>query len=106
MRYFTDEEVEGLDPDFVWMLDQARHIAGCPFVLTETVAKGGSHVKNTAHQRGLAVDIRCHNSRPRFRILLGLIRVGFTRIGVYDRHIHVDMDDSLVQEVVWTGVSS
>jgi zinc D-Ala-D-Ala carboxypeptidase len=104
-RYFTDAEVAGLDPVFVWFLDKARHEAGVPFVLTETVAEGGSHVENSAHGRGLAVDIRCRDSHTRFRILRGLLHVGFNRIGIYDRHCHVDYDSSLPQQVAWLGVS-
>jgi hypothetical protein len=38
-------------------------------------------------------------------MLVGLVRVGFRRIGIYDHHCHVDCDDSLPQNVVWTGVS-
>jgi len=105
-KYFTEEEVSGLDKEFVHRLDWARDIADVPFVLTETVASGGSHKENTAHQRGLAVDIRCHDSYTRFRILLSLYHVGFKRIGIYDRHVHVDGDTSLPQQVAWLGKSN
>ena len=103
--YFNDTEIAGLDETFVAVLTKARHRAGTPFVLTETVATGGSHAANTSHGRGLGVDIRCHDSRSRFLILEALFAIGFTRIGIYDRHLHVDFDSSLDQSVVWLGTS-
>jgi hypothetical protein len=105
-RYFSPSEVAGLEPALVYALDWARHIAGVPFSLSETVATGGSHALNTSHGRGWGVDIRCSDPRPRFKIIAALIKVGFTRIGIYDRHIHADLDPSLDQEVTWLGTSS
>ena len=105
-RYFTDAEVAGLQPAFVERLDLAREMAGVSFVITEGLAKGGSHVKKSAHEAGWAVDLRCSSSHQRFRILRALFAAGFTRIGVYDRHIHVDADPTKPQEVTWHGTSS
>lgn len=103
--YFTEAEISGLDPGFVEQLVEARHLAKTPFVLTETVATGGSHVANTAHARGLAVDIRAHDSVTRFKIVKALLDAGFVRIGVYNAHVHADADVSLPQGVMWVGVS-
>lgn len=104
--YFTDAEIAGLDHGFVARLIEARRLAMTPFVLTETVAKGGSHVANTAHARGLAVDIRAHDSVTRFKIVKALLDAGFTRIGVYSKHLHADVDESLPQGVLWFGGES
>jgi hypothetical protein len=104
-RHFTDKEVEGLDRNLVAHLDQARESAGVPFILTETVASGGSHAENSSHARGMGVDIRAHGSRARFRIVYGLIVAGFHRIGIYSRHIHADMDHTLDWDVMWLGES-
>lgn len=104
--YFTDDEIAGLDSTLVERLVEARHLARTPFVLTETVAKGGSHAANTAHARGLAVDIRAHDSVTRFKIVKALLDAGFVRVGVYDRHVHADVDASLPQGVLWWGESA
>jgi hypothetical protein len=108
--YFKDDEVRGLSPDLVAMLDRARHVGGAPFVLTSTVrtsdenaAAGGA--KDSAHLKGLGVDIHARSSSERFAILAGLFTAGFKRIGLYDLHIHADIDGSLPQFVFWTGKS-
>lgn len=104
--YFTEAEVAGLEPALVLRLMEARKLAMVPFVITEGRATGGSHVANTAHARGLAVDIRAHDSVTRFKMVRALLDAGFTRIGVYDKHVHADVDDSLPQGVIWVGRSS
>ena len=104
-KYFSEKEIRGLDEKFVELLDFAREVAGIPFVITEGLASGGSHVANTAHSRGLAVDLRVHDGLSRMKIIKSLLAVGFKRIGIYDRHVHVDIDDSLPQDVLWTGWS-
>jgi hypothetical protein len=67
-KWFTDEEIEGLDPDLVDALDDARSIAGVPFVLTSAFRAGDPR----SHGRGLAVDIRCSQLGPRYRRHRGL----------------------------------
>lgn len=109
-KYFTDEEVKGLETELVAKLDQARHYAGIPFVLTSTVRSDESNeralgVENSAHLSGKAVDIRVDDSSSRFQIVKGLVMAGFNRIGVYDHHCHADIDGSKPQNVLWTGVS-
>ncbi len=62
-------------------------------------AAGGS--KNSAHMRGFAADPLVNNSVSRFRILSAAVRLGFRRIGVGKTFIHLDVDTSLPQDVVW-----
>jgi hypothetical protein len=109
-KYFTDAEVAGLDHRLVARLDRARGYAGVPFEITsgkrteeENAAAGG--VKNSAHVRGLAVDLRCPGSGARYFMLKGLLAAGFDRIGVYDLHFHVDIDEALPARVCWVGTS-
>lgn len=104
--HFSDAEIEGLEPELVSRLDRARGFAKVPFIITEGRAKGGSHVANSAHARGLAVDIRCGGSVDRMKIVSALLLAGFTRIGVYDKHVHADVDPDLPQGVMWWGRSS
>ena len=87
------------------MLDEAREEAGVPFIITSGVRPPRKPNDNSAHIRGLAVDISAENGRNRYKILRALILVGFNRIGVYDRHLHVDCDESLDPQVCWWGTS-
>lgn len=110
-RWFTAEEVQGLDPRLVEMLDKARGFAKVPFRITsgyrtaaENKAAGG--VFDSAHTRGLAVDLACYDSRTRMKMIAALIMAGFTRIGAYTSHLHADTDESLPQEVLWLGGAS
>lgn len=104
-KHFSDYEVLGLQIPLVDRLDRAREEAGVPFVITEGLGAGGHHVANTSHQRGWAVDLRCRDSFTRFKMVSALLNNGFKRIGIYNLHIHADLDDSLDQEVIWTGES-
>lgn len=98
-KYFTDDEVAGLQGNLPAMLDMARGIAGVPFRLTATVAKDG-HSPNSAHYKGLAVDIGLGHldegparDAVRWAMLKGLFAAGFKRIEICPLHIHVDIGE-------------
>jgi uncharacterized protein YcbK (DUF882 family) len=57
--------------------------------------------KNSAHLRGLAVDIKCLTSRARYYIKKAAYAAGFRRIGTGHHIIHLDVDTSLDQDVEW-----
>lgn len=116
LKYFTEKEVAGLNVEFVQTLEKAREISGVPFVITSgyrvprhNEAIGGA--KDSAHTRGLAVDLRSRSSASHFAIVRGAILAGITRIGVYHdqegkpSHCHLDIDDQLPQNVLWIGRS-
>lgn len=111
-KYFTDEEAKGLDTGLMVMLDQARGIAGVPFVITSglrTVEENDAlaeSVKDSAHITGNAVDLECEDSMARFAMLKALFSVGFTRIGIYKQHLHVDNSQTLPQQVCWYVVGN
>jgi len=67
---------------------------------TECNKKEGG-VKNSAHLRGAAVDIRCKTSGERFALIKTALEHGFKRIGIGKRIIHLDVDGSLPQKVAW-----
>jgi len=109
-KHFTDYEIVGLSPRLVDMLDKARELSGVPFVITsgarnEAQNANAQGVKNSAHTRGLAVDLACSDASARFHMLAALFEVGFARVGIYDKHVHVDCDLSLPQDVAWWGTS-
>ncbi len=115
-KYFTYGEFDS--PDFVdsgklvsdeliSMLDVARKKYGKPIIpnsgyrTIEHNAKVGGK-PNSSHLKGLAADIKCTNSTDRF-LLEGILReVGFTRIGIGNSFIHVDIDKDKAQKVLWT----
>ncbi len=95
-KYFTANEVKGLDTQLVDLLDKTREKAGIPFVINSgfrTVAHntkvGG--VPNSAHIDGTAVDIRSRNSEETMRIVQSALEVGFTRIGIAKTFVHLDI---------------
>ncbi len=107
-KYFTDAEVAGLQPQLVDMLEKAREFADVPFIITSGYRTPGYNASlggapNSAHTRGLAVDLRCSDDWTRFRILRGLFFAGFTRIEQCPRHIHADCAPDLVQNVFILG---
>lgn len=106
-KYFKESEVIGLKPEFVKKLDEARGIAGVPFVITSGYRDAFKNaevngVSNSAHTQGLAVDLRIKDSVTGGKILLALIKVGLNRFGFYsDNHIHVDYDLTKPNPCYW-----
>lgn len=104
-KYFKNIE-ENMNESFLNKLDEAREYAGIPFIINSAYRSPGHplSIKNptSSHIKGLAVDISAKDSRERFIILDALIAVGFSRIGIADTFIHVDMDFDKSQNVVWT----
>lgn len=92
---------------FVKKLDNARDIAGIPFKITSGYrcplhnAEVGSK-PTSSHIRGIACDIHVKGSVERFAIVNGLIKAGFTRIGIGKNFIHVDTDYKKPPYVIWT----
>ena len=62
-------------------------------------AVGGE--QNSAHTKGLAVDIVCNHTAYRWLLITSLIKYGFDRIGIYKGYIHADLDYSLPANQIW-----
>lgn len=113
-HWFTDIELAALQGNLPAMLDQARQIAGVPFILTATVASGG-HSANSAHYKGLAVDIGlghlaegAERDAARWAILKGLYGAGFKRIEDCPLHLHCDIGEppDYPSPCAWIGTDS
>ena len=115
MKYFKASEFDSPDqpgtgdkmnPEFLEMLDNAREIAGVPFIITsgyrtETHNALVGGVDSSAHTRGFAADIACRDSKSRYNIINSLQAAGFNRIGIASTFIHTDNDPDKPSEVIW-----
>ena len=109
MKYFKLSEFRckcgkcGDDPPmkdyFLERLERAREISDVSYVinsgyrcLSHNKAVGST---STNHTRGVAADIKAMDGPTRGKILKGLYRAGFTRIGISFKggFIHVDEND-------------
>ena len=95
-------------PELIEMLDVARKIAKIPFVINSgyRCPKHPESLKNPAssHIEGLAVDIKCTDSKSRAIILDALGVVEFRRFGLHQSFIHTDLSDvygEKVAPVIW-----
>jgi uncharacterized protein YcbK (DUF882 family) len=92
---------------FVERLQAARNRYGRTMYISSgyrcrehNAAVGG--VEGSAHMLGMAADIRCLIGQNRFELLQALLGAGFTRIGISSQFIHVDIDKSKPDNVIWT----
>lgn len=99
-------KITDMQPEFLELLDRIREKAGIPLVLNCAyrsrawdLRKGRSG--NSAHTKGLAVDIRCNSSANRMKIVAAAIACGITRIGIGKTFVHLDADKSLPQNVMF-----
>ncbi len=104
-KYFKEIETN-MSKEFLFVLDEARELAGIPFIINSAY-RSPEHplsIKNpsSSHIKGLAVDIKATDSKTRFKIVKALIQVGFKRIGIADTFIHVDLDLDKTKNVIWT----
>lgn len=114
-KYFSAKEfracvpscyIEQMEPGFLVLLDRVREAAGIPLVLN-CAFRSVAHEKkmgrsgNSAHTRGRAVDIRCHTSTNRYKIVAAALGCGIRRIGIGKTFVHLDNDETLPQGVMW-----
>lgn len=109
-KYFSDVEVAGLQGNLPAMLDMARGLAGVPFIIT--FSTGGVHCGNSAHYKGLAVDLGLghlaegfERNNVRGEMLRGLYAAGFKRIEIAPAHLHVDIGEppDYASPTTWLG---
>jgi len=103
-----------ISPSLIKKLQKVRDIIGRPIIITSGVrcefyntsikaSLNSSHIPDE-HGIGKAVDIACLNSKDRYE-LVEVAQKFFKRIGIsggaYGGFIHLDVDRSKVQEVMW-----
>ena len=115
-KYFKEAEfkrcipacsLQDMDQKLMDTLDALRAMAEMPLVINSAYRSKEWELKqnrsgNSAHTRGLAVDIRCNDSTRRQKIYDCARALKICRIGIHGSYIHVDIDKSLTQNVTWT----
>lgn len=108
-KYFSEAEVAKwkLKPELFTLLDDLRGKCGFPFIINsglrtkaENDALQGS-VSESAHLSGLAVDLSITDSLKRFKLIEVALKNGIKRIGVGKTFVHIDLDTTKPQSVVW-----
>lgn len=93
-----------MDLDLIEVLDAIREMVGTPLTITSgyrtiqhNAAVGGK--ANSAHVYGKAADILCESSSVRFKIIKAAMLTGICRFEDGAKHVHIDVDATLPQEV-------
>jgi len=99
---------EGIKDDLVFHLQMVRDLLSIHRVMIITSGYrcekhnrevGG--IEGSAHIKGLAADIKYDDVSHKFMLIHAIMKVGFKRIGIYDSFIHVDLDETKAQMVMW-----
>lgn len=93
---------KGLHPELIKLIDSLEVVTGEAVYITSGKRNGTG---TSAHNAGLAVDVRAWTGRKRYELIQGALDVGFDRIGVYNRHIHLDIAKDRKDKTVWIGES-
>lgn len=106
-KYFKPNEIVGLRPELVSILDKMRGECGFAFIINSgfrTIKENSKlkdAVQDSAHTLGLAVDLKCLTSDKRFKLVNVAINNGIKRIGIGDTFVHLDISKTLPQNVMW-----
>ena len=115
-KYFSEKEfnrctpscsLQDMNQEFMNKLDKLRELSGIPLVINSAFRsvqyeKSKGRNGTSSHVLGVAVDIRCNDSRNRFKVLEGALKLGFRRIGVAKSFIHLDISKRHAKNVIWT----
>lgn len=106
IKYATGVDICKLDKKLYNQLSTLEKAIDIDFTVSsgfrneeENKAVGGS--PTSSHLKGLAVDISCHESIQRMKIVFGALASGFKRIGIASDHVHIDIDPEKEQNVLW-----
>lgn len=113
-NFFKDEfacpccGVADIDPRLVLKLQALRSALGRSLVINSgyRCQKHNDKIphssKNSSHIKGFAVDVACFNSPDRYELIALCVNL-FSRIGVYSGWVHLDVDDTKPQNMMWLG---
>lgn len=101
-------KAQGLDQMLVNMLQEVQDDCKEQIIINEGIPENvaGSHVVDSEHFEGKGVDVSAKYGLLRMKIVRSALKVGFKRIGVYNRHVHLGISTTLPQDVIWGGVSA
>lgn len=111
-EYFKESEfvrvgckMSDMNERLLLMLDYMRVLYGKPITITSAYRtrdanKAARGAKNSAHLRGLAVDVVCL-SMHRFDMVKAALLAGFNRIGIGSNFLHLDIDSTLTHPRMW-----
>lgn len=98
---------DNINLELVEKLQRLRNETHIPLVIASGVRcpehnkKSGGKV-NSAHVFGLATDIRCLDAGTRFRLISSIFYLRlFQRVGIDKTFIHVDIDKTKPNQVIW-----
>lgn len=99
------DKSQKVDHKLVEMLDLAREISKCSYVVNSGYRcpiynRQVNGTDDSSHIKGLAADIKVAGNYERLKIVRGLMLAGFTRLGIYETFIHVDIDPEK-PECIW-----
>ena len=93
---------------FLWRLQFARTEAQMPFIVNSgcrcpkhNASKRVGGKPDSDHLKGEAADIKVSNSSERWRVVNAAINAGFRRIGIGDGFVHLGVNWSNPQNVMW-----
>ena len=116
MRHFQISEFDSpdapgsgvkMDKHFLDMLDCIREEADIPFHINSGYRTAAYNrtlkdsTPNSAHTRGMAVDIRAETGREKLLIVRAAVIHGIKRIGIGKTFIHIDCDSTLPNPTIW-----
>ena len=96
---------DGISMDLVEKLQKIRDKTGAIVIASgcrcpEYNARVGG-VPDSAHTKGLAVDISCSGSRQRYYIVNYALDEDISRLGIHNNFIHLDIDINKPLQVIF-----
>ena len=121
MKYFKDSEFvrpDLLRPEMKELLDYLRALYGSPLIVSSSLRSakknasvgGASRSSHKLAPDGLysGIDLTTPANKltgaQKFRLVHIALDAGFSRIGIYEKHIHLDVEKYLPQNVLWIRV--
>lgn len=99
-------KLEDLNPSFVEKLLFAQRYAGFQFTFNSAYRSQGYEREkgrkgDSAHCKGLAVDISSCDSHTRFKVVLACAFANICRIGIGKNFVHVDDDETKAHPIIF-----